>query len=195
MELAANALTTHAQVKEFLSIDAGDTSQDSIIKFLINGFSAFAEKYTGRIFGKVTGGSIVVTGRGLNKLYLPYRNLSSIASITDSNGVVIAASGYSINNSLGVVTNLSGAWIDGESYTVVLTGGYVLPKDAADPTPVRDLPFDLELATVKMVARAFNKKDSEGAMSSSAGSMNVTWQTELDKETKAILDSYRLIKI
>ena len=66
----------------------------------------------------------------------------------------------------------------------------VLPGEEdpeSDPPLVRDLPYDVELACIKLVGAFLNVKDSEGVKNASAGNLNITWATGLDQSVKNIL--------
>ena len=75
---------------------------------------------------------------------------------------------------------------------------FVLPGEEdpeADPPAVRDLPYDVELACIKLVGAFLNLKDSEGVKNASAGNLNITWATGLDQSVKNILDHYKVYNV
>lgn len=75
---------------------------------------------------------------------------------------------------------------------------FVLPGEEdpeADPPLVRDLPYDVELACIKLVGAFLSVKDSEGVKNASAGNLNITWATGLDQSVKNILDHYKVYNV
>lgn len=54
-----------------------------------------------------------------------------------------------------------------------------------------DLPKNLSLACIQLVAAAFNKRRSQGIEAESIGGGSITWEKLMNDEVKGILDSYR----
>jgi hypothetical protein len=78
------------------------------------------------------------------------------------------------------------------------TSDFVLPGAAnaeTDPPIVRNLPYDLELACIKLVGSFLNVKDSEGVKNASAGNLNITWASGLDQAVKDILSHYKTYNV
>src|SRR5687767_9662092 len=99
MPLVGNALTTLAQVKLHIGIEASDTSQDGLLEFYINGASEFIERYTRRKFAKGDY-TLKLNGEGFARLYLPNYPIVSIGSVK-IDGVVVSADGYVAYNDIG----------------------------------------------------------------------------------------------
>lgn len=75
---------------------------------------------------------------------------------------------------------------------------FVLPGEEnpeADPPAVRDLPYDIELACIKLVGAFLNVKDSEGVKNASAGNLNITWISGMDQAVKDILSHYKTYNV
>lgn len=75
---------------------------------------------------------------------------------------------------------------------------FVLPGEEdseADPPLIRDLPYDIELACIKLAGAFLNTKDSEGVKNASAGNLNITWATGIDQSVKNILDHYKVYNV
>ena len=192
MELSGNALTTLEEAKSFLGIDSGDTSQDDLLKFFINSASDFIEQTCSRKFGKVEI-SENVDGTSTQSLLLSRFPIIGITSIT-SDGILVDSAEYKIYSESGKVFRDKGWSFGNQNIAVVYTAGYVLPKDAdpdADPPVVRSLPFDLEVACLKLVGAALNKKEAEGVKNGSAGNLSINFGDGIDKAVLTILNNYK----
>lgn len=188
MELSPQALTILETVKLHLGIAADDTAKDDRLIFLINGFSAFIESYTGRKFVKGTF-TEKLDGNGCSKVYLQTMPVLSVSEIKQ-NGSVVSAGDYLVYGEEGSVLSKNGVWPEGnQNIEITFTGGYVLPKDETEDNP-RTLPFDIEIACVKGVGKLFNKTELEGVKNSNSGSMSANFQDALDSEISQILDLY-----
>lgn len=143
-ELVSYALTTLADVKESLGIDAGDTSQDNLIKRKINYATAVIENFCnlsiGHHFKETTYTDELYTGTGTNQLSLLMRPITSFTSLSFSNNPENISSfnaadseDYFIDENSGLLNlNFSNnRWWD--SFKVTYTAGYAtIPADLAE---------------------------------------------------------------
>ncbi len=169
--LAANALTTLERAKSFLGIAPEDTSSDEALYFSINTVSALIEKYCNRVFKRSLFNESI-QGRGGMKLILRNYPIESVSFVT-INDEEIDLQSIRVMSDEGMLYRPSGGFsarVRGGTFMhpgpdelyhniyVEYTAGYVLPKDATDDNP-RTLPFDIELACLRMMAVA--KRDRE----------------------------------
>lgn len=168
-QLAANALTTLAEVKDVLGIKGTDF--DNRLARQLNAASNAIETYLGRALGY---GTHVERLQGTNtqRLFLAVTPLESVTSIV-FNGEAIPSTEYEIEDGArGWLWRPNAAWSQqnyrvpfsvtdqripdtGEfSYVVTYVGGYVLPTcDEGTPT----LPADIEEAAIGTVAAQFRR--------------------------------------
>lgn len=188
-----NALTTLETVKSFLKITGN--SEDTILTLLIGGASDYIEQWTGRRFGKAERTEKYSLSGDSSRFYLRTFPIVSIGSLSVDGGTLTAPGGYVAIDEEGYLSNPSGLWPKGvQNAVITYTGGYVLPKDADEDNP-RSLPYDLELATVKLVAAMYNKGQAEGANSSSSGGMSISFDRVFGEDIKALLQNYRYIHV
>ena len=171
--LQPNALTTLEMAKRFLGIDALDGTKDDTIYFFINSASDFIQEHCGRVFGLAVYEE-TKAGRSSNKLILeryPINELEELiidTSIIDLKQIrVLKDKGILFRPSGGFPEAvLKGSFMhprpDFISYNIYVryTSGYVLPKDAVPGVTDRTLPYDLEMACLKMVKIMDKDKDS-----------------------------------
>ena len=202
MALATNALTTIANAEAELGLTSG--AQDALLTRYIDTASDQIERYVNhKLF---YGASIVekVAGKNDPFLYISRTPLSSITSIVwlgdDS---TIAASQYEVwVANQGSIYNSSG-WnavkisaTDYTRYQVTYVGGWITPQqDADDGALTRDLPFDLETASLNIIVGLWRQKGSDKTIrSESILGTSVNYernQDGIDPSVRAILDSYK----
>jgi len=169
--LANNALTTLEKAKSYLAIPSEDVTQDDILTFFINSASTTIEKYCNRVFGLKTFNELL-QGRGSSKLILDNYPIVTVAEVLiDDQSVDI--SGVKVLSDKGMIYRPGGGFpaiVQGGRFLhprpdehhhnifVEYTAGYVLPKDESTENP-RTLPFDLELACLRMLSTMQKGKD------------------------------------
>lgn len=172
--LEKNALTTLEQARKHLGIPDTDTSRDESIEFLINAASSLIEKYCSRKFG-LNRYQELLTGRGSLKLVLNHYPITELHAIDITqvvgsesvdvtkvhilpNGMLYRPNGGFPDNRL--ISQFMHPNYDQEVHNIFVdySAGYVLPKDATEDNP-RTLPYDLELACLKMISNM--KRDKE----------------------------------
>lgn len=149
VELANNALTTLAAVREYLQIPLSDTSKDDLFKRLINAASDLIESYCQRSFKKATRTETHYDTE--HHVFVNNYPVLSVTGITDNGTVLTAAELAECQNRVSFVK------LDQKRLgpiVIVYEAGFVLPKDenlSATPPVVRTLPYDLEQACIILV--------------------------------------------
>jgi len=215
--IAANALTNLASVKAELGIATGDTSQDDFLTRAINSASALIERYCNRPFSYAAAEVEKLAGYGTTRLVVKRTPLKTITSIA-FDGATILATDYAIEDAeagfifrrtgwLWTASNISGVVYapypgsEEKLYQVTYAGGYVTPAqvDAAPvpppPAPVRDLPYDLEDAAIRLAVQRYHDKGSElGISSESLMSYSVSYGGKsvngIPEEIATLLNGY-----
>jgi hypothetical protein len=181
MPLAANALTSLAAVKEYLQIDSTDTSQNSLLDFLINSASMAIESYCRRKIKDVSYADEEYDGSGTRNLNLRQFPVSSITSIKIDD-VALDISEYKFKKSSGIVNRLKALWPkEFQNIKVSYTAGY------------SSVPADIELACKHLVK--FYYKTDVADFSTTFGEGVVMRPEAWPKQVKALLSSYRKVLI
>lgn len=192
MKLSANALTTLETLKSHVGIPLGDSSKDTVLMLFINGGSSAVEKYTGRRFKQGTYVEKYDGDGESQELYLDGAPIDTVTSVKIAS-VVIAPADYTVYTNYILLNDAE--WPAGrKNIEVSYIGGFVLPKDETDVL-ARTLPFDVELATLKVVAGMFNRKDAEGINRSNSGGMSADFGTVFNDEVKGLLKPYRYLHV
>jgi hypothetical protein len=170
--LAENALTTRELAKSHIGIAQTDETQDTFVDFIINTASSLIEKYCNRKFGVRTYQDFMI-GRGSTKLILDNYPITEVQQLTIEDKPVDVASEITVLSESGMLFKPRGGFplrLEGGRFThpkvdepqhnifVTYRAGFILPKDATDTQP-RTLPFDLEMACLRMLS--IMKKDKD----------------------------------
>lgn len=210
-----NALTTLSRAKSFLGISGA--SKDFVLTMLILGVTQFIQDtYCRRQFKRQTFTQELYNGKGAKRLWLKnkpiisgqtltleYRN----SSVNEDNWQTIDTSAYFVNYKGGALEFQAGyvdaflgllnCFIEGtQNYRVTYTAGFYLPSSAnyQDGTDDDlDLPYDLELAALDLIAAVYNNRQAAGIQSQQVNDVSITYAKELEKHptVKATLDKYR----
>jgi len=192
MALNDNALTTVANQKSYLGISV--STFDTLLEIFINGCSEWIENEISRVIidseediVELHDGDFDGTGR--NKLFLkqyPINDLTSVEYKTGSLGtptwVAFNANDYTTDDEAGIIylnASLASITPDRQNIRVTYQGGFVTA------------PSDLELACLKLVAKEFDKRKSQGVVSEGVGGGNVSWNEEVDPSVLKIIKKYR----
>ncbi len=147
VDLADNALTTLARVKEDLGIAVGVTTYDERLKRAINAASQSIESYCGRIFQRNTAITEKVAGYGRNRLRVSRTPLNGVTSIA-YDGIYLASDSIEVDDARAGIIHVEGgvywtAYAKGDIshgplpgterklYTIVHDAGWVSPKQEA----------------------------------------------------------------
>lgn len=177
----ASEPVSSAEVKEWLRIDSGDTSQDSTISLLITAARSAVEEYTRRTMIDTTYTWVIEAEQGRSPIYLPRIPVDSITSFTThdekvgASDTLVSTDNYELVESLKIVTRASGWSMDNEeaAATIVFKAGY--------GTASTDVPYDLRLAVLRIVARMFEGRGDE----------DPKLAEPIDQTTQMILAPYR----
>jgi len=196
MPLNPNALTDVATVKSF--IDLTGSTYDNLIELLVNACSEWIENETGRVLLaseedviELHDGDFDYSGQ--NKIFAKQYPINSITSIEYKTGsldnptwVEFTENDYVVDERAGIIhfTNSFGGSLKSllpnrQNIRLTYQGGY------------DNAPSDLALACIKMVAKEFNKRKSQGVTAESVGGGSVTWNEQVDPEVIKIIQKYR----
>ena len=138
--LLSYSLTTLADVKESLGIDAGDTTQDNVIIRKINQATRMIEKYTGIRFASTVYTNEEYDATNVDQLVLKQRPIITFTSfqvrdttLNQSDWETVDSTLYFVDSDAGVLDLLfiaDGHW---NRYRVTYTAGYAtIPEDIAE---------------------------------------------------------------
>lgn len=190
MTLSNQALTTIASAKTYMGIS--DSSQDAMIEQLINSVSDDIANRCNRVF-LLAERTEKLNGNGSSDLLLLHYPVTEITSVSIDT-TVIDADEYSLDNGSGMLTRLGSAWPDGQKMTITYTAGYILPYQASSgATPVvPTLPYDLEMACIKMIAADINRKGSEHEKTEGLGPLQAAFlDNDYSESVLTILERYK----
>jgi len=191
--LQDNALTTLDAVRRELKIKDDDDSQDARLCDLINAWSDWAERLTGRTFG-IADYTEFYAGTDSQTILIrnyPVTEVVSVTKVSNSNGsstrTTIEADTYRIEGERRLFRNTEWAessFVRGmtpyprfssKNLEIIYTGGYVLPNDANPPERKKTLPADLERAVINMISIDESQRGTSKGLSSFKIS-DLSWQ-------------------
>jgi uncharacterized phiE125 gp8 family phage protein len=159
---AAVALITIADLKPFLKIPTGTTSEDSLLEDFVNRASAFAAKFVGRSLVSAAR-TEYYSGDGKPELILNSRPVTAVASVHidslrqwGSDTAVIVADDVIVDGGAGIIElwNNAGVFPKGRgNIRVVYTAGYV-----AGTT----VPYDLREAVIMIAQHHYKRIYQDG---------------------------------
>ena len=214
MALSPQALTTIANVKTYL--DISDTSQDTKIEQLINSVSDDIACRCNRVFLSAER-TEKLAGNGRQTLLLTYYPITDVKSVAANDMALTEATDFDVFADEGSLFKIKGVWPKLESYQmlrppyipelpfvdenslkrnieVVYTAGYILPYQATGgETPVvPTLPYDIEMACIKMVAADINRKGSEHEKSENLGPLQSAFlDNDYSESVLTVLERYK----
>jgi hypothetical protein len=218
MALAANALTTVAEMESILGLASG--SKNSELTRAINRASAIADSYAGRVFYRQTAITEKHPGQTGPILLLDQAPINSITSVKYLDGDAESSTTYEIHDAdVGEVYRVSGNWagIDTvfrdasltaftgqgrKTWTIVYDAGWYTPQQAIDLAVTRTLPYDIEHAVCQIAVQLYRAEGrdpslrSESLMKASqsfaaGGSGDSSWLKTVVPSAAAILDRYK----
>jgi hypothetical protein len=193
-------LTTLSNLKAHLGL-TGTSDKDTLLTKIIAGASAFIESATRRKFGIQ---SYVETLDGQDDCYIRV-NQTPILEVTkitiDGTEVSLATEvtnrTIKYNLKTGHIYRAYGWGSDFQNVVIEYQAGYILPDDEEEsgeiPEGAENLPEDLEMACIRLCARVFERRTSEGISTSKPAMASYTFQQDIDPDIKATLDYYRRI--
>lgn len=196
-----NALTTIANAKQFLSITG--SSKDLLLKMLILGASSYIQNtYCGVKFAVAVRTNELHDGKGSPRLFLNCRKIDTGAAFTlqERSGTTwetIDSDKYVVYNTKGYIQLYDGKFYEGpQNYRVTYTGGYIMPSDSDyESDEDADLPYDLQLACLDMVAMLYKLRTASGLKRQKVRDVELEYKDVLDKNPaiKMTLDKYKLV--
>lgn len=172
---------------------SGETEDDSIIEYLIDGVSAAFNSYVGRQILEKTDTTLYLDGNGRALLQLPRWPVTSITSVTEDDAALTEGddNDYVLYSDEGILRRIGTVWFKWPKSVLLasLKAGY----------PIASLPKDLKFAALKQIAAEFKdfRMRSQGEMSRTAPDGSTT-KRELEQflpEVKAVLDRYRGVSL
>lgn len=200
-----NALTTLSRAKSYLGISG--SSKDFVLTMIILAVSKFVESYTGRNFKAQTYTQQLYNGKDSPRLWLKAPPIDPGVTVViqgrnssdaGDDWETLDTDDYLVNYDSGYIERLYGDFVAGEqNYRVTYKGGYTLPSDSGyqDGTDDnKDLPYDLELAVLDLVASGYNSRQTQGVKSQKVGDVSITYGDVVNENSqmKATLDSYKV---
>lgn len=207
MTLEAHALCTLADVKEELGITVA--TYDTRLERLIHAVSSSIAGYCGRTLHYDAAISESVAGFGGPRIMLEHVPIVSITSIT-MDGLTLDATDYEIEDAAAGFVRRESGWVwsarssdniagdpiagtEEREIDVVYKGGYVTAGQVTvgPPALTRTLPYDIEDATIQLVADRYRNPSSRIA-SERLLSASVTYRdSDIPQEIRAVLDRYK----
>lgn len=196
MALNSNALTTVANEKSYLGLTV--STHDTLLELLINACSEWIENECGNRTLQDSGEDITelhdgdFDGTNRNKIFPKQWPLNSITSIEYKTGslssptwVEFTTDEYTTDDVAGIIyftgftSGLSSIHPNRQNIRLIYQGGFTTT------------PSDLELACLKMTAKEFDKRKSQGVTKEGVGGGAVDWNEELDPSVSKIINKYR----
>lgn len=178
------ALTTLANVKEYLQINPLDTYADNLLKRMIDAASVTIERFCGRTFLQATYNE-VIDGTGQRKMPLRNVPVSAVASVT-INGQPVPARPAVTGN--GFTFDKYGVRLTGYAFTIGLdnvaityTAGFAA------------VPDDVDMACCELVSLRYKTIDRLGVTSKSLAGESISFNTgDFSDPVRRTLEQYRV---
>lgn len=212
------ALTTLSRYKDHKGIT--HTRFDTRLTMMIIAVSKFVERYCDRAFGREVISGEVYDGYDSDKLLLKKYPVDENETFTlqrrtvirnQSSWETINSQYYFVDYMGGIITYQSADWAlrdpfappskgfakGVQNYRVSYTAGFYLPSSSdyqnEDSDDELDLPYDLEMAVIELVAWKDARRKTQGDQSERVRDVAVTYQKFMDAnpELKEVLSRYR----
>lgn len=188
-------LTTVQNLKDYLGIPSAETGKDAVLELIIKGASSFFETQTRRKY-EVTEYVEKHDGDNGQKLLLTQFPIIYVREIKIDGAVISIideASTLDIGYLSGILTREQG-WPAGfKNIEVKYIAGFVLPDESGESGPgtYYTLPYDIELAILKLSARTYERRTAEGV----ASAESISYKEVLDEEIERTIKAYFKIKV
>ena len=188
-------LTTVQNLKDYLGIPSAETGKDAVLELIIKGASDFFETQTRRKYDVV---AYVEKYDGDNRQQLllsqfPIIYVREIKIDGAAISIVDEVSTLNIDYHAGILTREQG-WPAGfRNIEITYTAGFILPDESGESGPgtYYTLPYDIELAVLKLSARTYERRTAEGV----ASAENVSYKDVLDEEIERTIRAHLKIKV
>jgi len=182
-------LTSVQNLKDYLGIPSAETGKDGVLELIIKGASAFFETETRRKYD-VEQYIEKQNGDNSQKLILSQFPIIYVREIKVDGSVISLADEptLDINYQNGILTRERG-WPSGfRNIEVTYTSGFILPDESGESGPgtYYTLPYDIELAVLKLAARTYERRTAEGV----ASAENVSYKDMLDEEIERTIKAH-----
>ncbi len=194
MSTVTYALCTNQKVKDYLGLT--ETDFDVVIDDLIDRCTDWIETICARRFKDAASDITEYHDGGLpnrprTKLFLKRYPINAVTSIAYRSGdynnptwnIYNAASDFIRVNNSGIIQFVFPFPAGTQNIRVIYQGGYTT------------IPNDLEHLCIKLVAKEFQKRKSQGVDTESIGGASISWTQDFDPEVKRILNSYRAVSV
>lgn len=197
MELLSYALLTLEELKLYLGIDAGDTSEDEYLKLLINncteilnsavGYIIFEQSYNDGV-GDNENPLYIQRGEDSKELVLPFRNITDTVTFqmeiselnNDGDWTVINTENYWVRKSEAIIeyNDKFSTWYN---YRFTFSAGY-------DPVP-----YDIKSICMSMIAQVYNTQGTEGIKSEKIDTYSISYMEQKTTQlVQPIINNYGL---
>jgi uncharacterized phiE125 gp8 family phage protein len=185
------ALASLAELKLFLNVSSGSTTDDSLLQSLLNGASNWFEKQTGRQIASQLYNE-TYNGNGSRALTLAQPKVTEVVSVivngvevnprtssTSSDGYFFQGSNVYMDNASAAINNFPEGY---GNVQVTYVAGYP------------SVPYDVRQAVIWMAGNWYRERTRIGVMNSSVGGENISYQTlTLPIHIQATVDAYKRI--
>lgn len=197
-------LSTLTKLKRHLGIPVDDLTKNEMLNLLLTGSSNYIEGQTARAL-ELQSHSLKLSGDGTDMLVLPQYPILmsdgvpaiSVLKVDDVDILAEIASGdIDVDDKTGILYRDQG-WHEGRrNIEITFSAGYVLPgSDESGQETATTLPEDLELASIRLAARVYERSKAEGITSVSATSMSVNYKDSIDPEIVETIARHARVRI
>jgi hypothetical protein len=181
MPTPTTQITTNTTVKSLLGITA--STDDTLLSLMCDWLTAFIQNYCDKKFVEQTVTNEIYSSRDFKFSF--YLLSSPIKSVTS----------FAKKQSDGSFKAL----VVDQDYEIELSSGYIqmnqIDNGLADLKityiTLENIPKDIEMVATQLVARAYNKRKSEGVSQESVGEATIQWGALLTDADKAVLNGHR----
>lgn len=186
-------LATRDEVKTYLGISG--SSEDALIDQLLAGTDAWIKRYLGR---DIEAANYIeqVDGSGAPIQILKQYPIISVTSVYDDTARAFGSDTLLVENTDFLVYKEEG-------YLEIIDGGDFVEGQKNVKVSYRagyetaDIPKDLKQAEIELVANEYRRKETEGVKAMTVGAFSVSYDSTetMPSEIKAVLDSYKKVRL
>lgn len=185
-------LSSVANLKAHVGIPSSDTSKDVLLGTILRGASKYIANQCNRSF-ELLERTEFYDGSGGDQLFLNNFPVTEIAEVKINDSVLtLNDEGLIIENSSVFRRN---GWPQGrKNISVTYSAGYITYTDEeSGETP--NVPEDLELITIRIAARVYERRTAEGVGSVSPGGFTAQFAAAIDSDIIEVINYYRKFHI
>ncbi len=175
MELLSYALLTLEELKLYLGIDSGDTSEDEYLKLLINNSTEILNSAVGYIIAEQNYDGIdnplyIQRGEESKELVLPFRNITDTVDFqievseleNDGDWTVIESDTYWVRKKEAII-EYNDKFTTWYNYRFTFSAGY------------NPIPYDIKSICMSMIAQVYNTQGTEGIKSEKIDTYSISY--------------------